>query len=187
MNQLERLLADARAGLLADESSAFHEARFDSLQERETATGLLAANPGPTALLLLLALRREAPEAYAAVPSSARAETLAAALRERAVLNDFGFLDEDGNSFDREAARALLELGTDAVPALRPLLDDLQPGPLAGSEESTIAYMLGLRRADFAYNYLARILGYRPEFDPDPMIRDNHLAAMRTQLDAERR
>jgi hypothetical protein len=187
MNQLERLLADARVGVLAGESSAFHEARFDSAHECETATGLLAASPGPTALLLLLALRREAPEAYAAVPASARAETLAAALREYAVLNDFGYLDEDGNSYDREAARALLELGTDAVPALRPLLDDLQPGPLAGSEESTIAYALGLRRADFAYNYLARILGCRPEFDPDPTIRDNHLAAMRTQLDAEPR
>ncbi|WP_433289349.1 hypothetical protein ACQPZQ_38630 [Pseudonocardia sp. CA-142604] len=187
MNQLERLLADARVGVLAGESSAFHEARFDSAQDRETATGLLAASPGPTALLLLLALRREAPEAYAAVPASARAETLASALREYAVLNDFGYLDEDGNSFDREAARALLELGTDAVPALRPLLDDLQPGPLAGSEESTIAYVLGLRRADFAYNYLARILGCRPEFDPDPVIRDDHLTAMRSHLDAERR
>jgi hypothetical protein len=90
--------------LLAEASSAFHEARFGSPQERETAAGLLTANPGPTSLLLLLALRREAPEAYAAPRSSARAETLAVALRERAVLNDFGFLDEDGSSFDREAA-----------------------------------------------------------------------------------
>jgi hypothetical protein len=133
------------------------------------------------------ALRREAPEAYAAVPASARTETLAAALRERAMLNDFGYLDEDGSSFDREAGEALLELGTDAIPALRPLLDDLRPAPLAGSEESTLAYMLGLRRADFAHHYLARILGRRPEFDPDPVIRDNHLAAMRTELDAQRR
>jgi hypothetical protein len=67
-----------------------------------------------------------------------------------------------GSSFDREAGEALLELGTDAISALRPLLDDLRPAPLAGSEESTLAYMLGLRRADFARHYLARILAAGP-------------------------
>jgi hypothetical protein len=108
---------------------------------------------------------------------------LGAALRERANLNDFGYLDETGGH-DREAGRALLELGPDAVAALRPELDDMNAGQLEGSEEATLTHVYGLRRADFAYRYLARILGREPEFDPDPAVRDRHIAALRDELDA---
>jgi hypothetical protein len=41
-----------------------------------------------------------------------------------------------------------------------------------------------VRRADFAYSYLARILGTRPKFDPDPAVRDRHIAELRAQLQA---
>jgi hypothetical protein len=181
MTQLDRLLADAEADLLAAESKAYRDARFDDA-ERDRAAGWIAANPQANALLLLLALRREAPDAYAGIPPDARARVLAAALGERAVLNDFGWIGERGAGHDREAGEALLELGEAAIPALRPLLDDLSEAPLEGSEEATLADELELRRADFAYRYLARIRGREPEFDNDPAVRDQQIARLRADL-----
>jgi hypothetical protein len=182
-SQLDRLLADAEDDLLAAKSPAYREARFDDPGERATAVGWTTANPRANALLLLLALRREAPEAYAEIPAAARAEVLAAALRERAVLNDFGYLDESGG-YDREAGQALLELGDAAIGPLRPVLDDMNDGNLSGSEEATLADEYGLRRADFAYRYITRILGRDEPFDPDPAARDRRIAALREELDA---
>ena len=182
MSQLDDLLADAEADLLAAESRAYAAARFDDPAERDAAVGWIRANPRANALLLLLALRREAPDAYAAIPAEARAQVLAAALAERAVLNDFGWIGERGAGHDREAGQALLELGEAAVPALGPLLDDLSEAPLEGSEEATLADELGLRRADFAYRYLARIRGGEPEFDNDPAVRDEQIARLRAEL-----
>ena len=181
MSTLERLLADAGDDLLTAQSEAFAAARFDDAGERERAAGWLTANPGADAILLLLALRREAPDAYRAIPAERRAATLAAALRERANLNDFGYIDADGG-LDRDAGKALLELGAAAVAPLAAELDDLEPGQLEGSEEATLTDVYGLRRADFAYRYLARVLGREPEFDPDPAVRDRHIAALRAAL-----
>jgi hypothetical protein len=182
-SQLEALLGDAEDELVAEGSDAYEEARFDDPAEREAAVGWLTANPRANAILLLLALRRRAPEAYASVPAAARAQVLAAALRERAVLNDFGYIDERGDH-DGEAGRALLELGPEAVAALRPELDDHNKAQLEGSEAGALVRTFGLRRADFAYRYLTRILGREPEFDPDPAVRDGHIAALRAELDA---
>jgi hypothetical protein len=92
-------------------------------------------------------------------------------MRDRAALNDFGYIDEEGG-YDREAGRALLELGDAAVRPLTEELDDMNPGQLDGSEEATLTEIYGLRRADFAYRYLARILGLEPKFDADPAVRD---------------
>ena len=58
----------------------------------------------------------------------------------------------------------------------------MNPGQLEGSEEATLTDVYGLRRADFAYRYLARILGEEPRFDPDPAVRDRHIAALRERL-----
>jgi len=181
LNQLERLLSDAEDDVPAAESDAYESARFDDPAERDAAVGWLRANAGASGLLLLLALRREAPEAYASIVPETRARILTAALRERASLNDFGYIDEDGG-FDREAGEALLELGDAAVGSLAEELDDLNPGQLEGSEEATLTHIYGLRRADFAYRYLARILGRQPEFDPEPAVRDRHIAELRESL-----
>jgi hypothetical protein len=182
-SQLERLLADAEDDLLTVQSDAYGSARFDDPGERDAAVGWLTANPTSNAILLLLALRREAPEAYASIPPAARAKVLAAAMRERAELNDFGYIDEEGG-YDREAGQALLELGSDAVEALRPELDDRNPAQADGSEESTLIDAFDLRRADFAYRYMSRLLGREPAFDPDPAERDRHIAALRDELGA---
>lgn len=183
MSQLERLLSDAEEDLLAAESNAYEAARFDDPGERETAVGWLRANPTANGILLLLALRREAPAAYESIPPETRAQILAAAMRERASLNDFGYIDDEGG-YDREAGKALLELGEAAVGPLAEELDDMNPGQLEGSEEATLTEIYQLRRADFAYRYLARILGVQPKFDPDPAVRDEHIAELRALLKA---
>ena len=181
MSQLERLIADAREEILAEESDAFEAARFDDPAERESTVAWLRAHQAADGILALLALRREAPDAYASIPPEARARILAAALRDRAALNDFGYLDEEGGH-DRDAGRALLELGDAAVAPLAEELGDMNPGQLEGSEEATLTESYGLRRADFAYRFLARILGLEPEFDPDPGVRDERIAALRERL-----
>jgi hypothetical protein len=182
MSQLQRLLTDAEDDLSAAESETYATARFDDPTERERAVGWLTANPGANAILLLLALRREAPDAYRSIPAARRADTLVAALRERANLNDFGYIDE-GGGYDREAGKSLLELGEAAIAPLAGELDDVGPAQLEGSEEATLTDVYDLRRADFAYRYLARILGREPDFDPDPAVRDRHIAELRRELD----
>jgi hypothetical protein len=184
MSRLERLLADAEDDMTAAESEAFAAARFDDPADREPAVARLTANPDANAILLLLALRREAPDAYRSIPAGKRARILVAAMRERANLNDFGYIDEAGG-YDREAGKALLELGKAAVGPLAEELGDLNPGQLEGSEEATLTEIYGLRRADFAYRYLARILGREPDFDPDPAVRDRHIAELRGALASE--
>ena len=181
MSQLERLLADAEDDLLAAESGALEAARFEDPGEGETAAGWLRANPTAAGILVLLALRREAPDAYASIPPETRARVLVAAMRDRGALNDFGYIDESGG-YDRDAGRALLELGDAAVGPLAEELGDMNPGQLEGSEEATLTDAYGLRRADFAYRFLARILGEQPRFDPDPAVRDGHIAALRERL-----
>lgn len=178
---IERLLSDAEEELISDASPAFAQARLDDPSDRAAAAGWIAANPRSNAILLLLALRRDAPDAYAAIPVQARAEVLAAALRERAELNDFGYLDESGG-YDREAGKALLELGPAAVPALAPELDDMNPGQLEGSEEATLVDVYDLRRADFAYRFIRRLRGEPADFDPDPAVRDERIAALKREL-----
>jgi hypothetical protein len=178
MSQLEHLLSDADDDVPAAESDAYESARFDDPREVEKAVGWLQANPTAGAILLLLALRREAPAVYGSIPAEVRARILTAAMRERATLNDFGYIDGEGG-LDREAGEALLELGEAAVQPLAEELDDMNPGQLEGSEEATLTDIYGLRRADFAYRYLARILGVQPKFDPDPAVRDRHISELR--------
>jgi hypothetical protein len=185
LSQLERLIEDAREELLADESDAYEAARFDDPDERDATVARLREHPTADGILALLALRREAPDAYASIPAATRARILTAAMRDRAALNDFGYIDEEGG-YDREAGRALLELGDAAVEPLAGELADTNPGQLEGSEEATLTEIYGLRRADFAYRFLARILGLEPAFDPDPAVRDEQIAALRERLRAER-
>jgi hypothetical protein len=178
---IERLLSDAEDDLISDASPAFAETRLDDPDVSAAAAGWIAANPRANAILLLLALRRDAPDAYASVPTQARAQVLAAAMRERAELNDFGYLDETGG-YDREAGKALIELGPDAIPALVPELDDHNAGQLEGSEEATLVDVYGLRRADFAYRFIRRLRGEPADFDPDPAVRDERIAALKREL-----
>lgn len=181
MSQIDDLIADSEDGLPAFDSPAYEAARLEDPKTRDAAVERIGSRPDHSSFLLLLALRRDAREAYDALPASTRAAVLCAGLRGNVALNDFGVLDTDG-SRDGHAARALIETGGVTVPLLAALLDDRSPAGLDGSEESTIARTLRLRRADFAYRYLSLILGREPEFDADPSARDVHIAELRAAL-----
>jgi hypothetical protein len=102
-------------------------------------------------------------------------------LAHQTYLNDWGYLDP-GGSHDGEAAQALLEMGTDALPQLLPLLDDSQPARLYGSEEATITKLYQYRRKDFAYHYIALILGLSSPFNADPAQRDQEIERLKAQM-----
>jgi hypothetical protein len=129
-----------------------------------------------------MALRRDDPTAYSAITPTARGAVLVAALRTLTFLNDFGYL-EPNESWDGPAAQALLGTGDAAAPALRAALDDHAPAPLRGSEEATLAELHDYRRADFAYRYLALVLGRPAVFLATPAERDALIAQARTWPD----
>jgi hypothetical protein len=176
----ERLIAASEAGQVLPEAEDYLDPHFEG-DEAEVAARWIEANPGHSAFHLLMTLEHGAPEVYAGIPAAVRAKVLAATLAEHRQLNDFGYLDPQG-SYDGPAALALLELGQAAVPALRPLLDDLSRAFLSGSEEATMAKLYGYRRADFALRYLSQILGEDASFDKDPARRDQAIAALREKL-----
>jgi hypothetical protein len=176
----ERLIAASEAGQVLPEAEDYLDPHFEG-DEAEAAARWIEANPGHSAFHLLMTLERWAPDVYAGIPAEVRAKVLAATLAEHRQLNDFGYLAPDG-SYDGPAALALVELGRAAIPALRPLLDDTSKAFVSGSEEATMAKLYGYRRADFAFRYLAQILGEDPTFEKDPARRDEAIAALRAKL-----
>jgi hypothetical protein len=179
--QISALVADGEAGVLLGISDAYESARFDADTAR-TAAERIRERPDASALHLLLALRREAPETYRELPPELRAEVLVAALRDFPHLNDFGWMEPDGHGHDRTAAQALLELGDAARAPLVRLLDDDRPAPLAGSEAATMSSTYGYRRSDYAQRYLSKLLRRDASFAADPAERDKVIAALRAEL-----
>jgi hypothetical protein len=177
---IQPLIADAENGLTLQESSAYRSARLDDAAVA-AALRSLGEKPDFSRYHLLMALRRERPQAYADVPAERRAAILTAALAHARWLNDFGYLDP-GGSFDDVAAQALLESGSVAMPALAQLLGDQRPAPLRGSEAATMSKLYGYRRCDYAYRYLSLVLGEQPEFPAAPDERDAMIARLRERV-----
>ncbi len=145
------------------------------------ALDFLNANPNYRSYHLLLAIRRYYPNSYSTIAESTRAQILVSALQHLNWLNDWGYLHPN-KSFDGESAIALLETRNKALPYLRPLLDDDSKAPLFGSEIATVSTKYNLRRKDFAFRYISLILGDAPTFHQDPIIRDQHIATLKTRL-----
>ena len=103
-------MADGEAGVPLGISDAYESAHFDADAAR-AAAAQIGERPDASALHLLLALRREAPEVYRELAPELRARVLVGALRDLPYLNDFGWMEPDGHGHDRTAAQALLELG----------------------------------------------------------------------------
>jgi hypothetical protein len=179
---IDDLLADAAGHVLTSQSVSWRSGALPD-DEVERAAQVVSATPDESTYLVLMALRRDAPAAYSTLPPGVRAAVLVAALRTLTFLNDFGYLEPD-ESWDAAAAHALVECGASAVPLLRAALDDLAPAPLRGSEEATLATLHGCRRADFAYRYLALLLGRPAVFLATPEARDVLIAEARTWPDA---
>jgi hypothetical protein len=179
--QIEALVADGEAGVPLGISDAYESAHFDADAAR-AAAAQIAERPDASALHLLLALRREAPDVYRELAPELRARVLVGALRDLPYLNDFGWMEPDGHGHDRTAAQALLELGDAARAPLAGLLDDDRPAPLAGSEAATMSSAYGYRRSDFAYRYLSKLMRRDAPFAADAAQRDEAIAALRGEL-----
>jgi hypothetical protein len=174
---IARLVQDSLDERLLAQSEAYEDAAFDPATA-EIAAREVTERSDASAFHLLMALRDAAPAAYEALPASVRAAVLVDALRTQPELNDWGYL-EPGGGYDGPAATALLETGDAAIAPLRALLDDDAPAEMTGSEIAEMAYRLRYRRKDFAYRYLALLLGREPAFEPDPAERDRAIAALR--------
>lgn len=177
---VEDLVAEAVRGLPAMKSETLPAVRL-TVAERAAAVAYAEAHPDHSAYLVLLALRRGEPDAYADVRNPTKAAVLTDALAHLVFLNDWGHLDPAG-SHDGEAAVALLDVGPDAVAELRPLLDDGRPAPLFGSEPATLSSTYGYRRKDFTYRYVSLLLGREPTFDADPATRDAAIRELQDDL-----
>lgn len=149
-----------------------------SKKEIKEAVQYITAHPDYTAYHLLFALRRQTDSMYKSIADSIRARILMDALVNLNYLNDWGYLDKD-ESFDGEAARAVLELNRTALPYLIPILDDEREAPLFGTEEATMSSIYKYRRKDFAYRYVSQILGLEPLFASDPKERDEIIESFR--------
>lgn len=135
------------------------------------------------AYLVAMALREGASEAYASLPAAQRARILCAALATQPTLNDWGTL-EDLDGIEGPAARALLELGPEALASLRRLLRDTSAAPLRGSEAATLSHHHEYRRCDYAYRLACTLLGEPVRFVASTAERDRHIAALEARLDA---
>lgn len=177
---IDALVADSTAGLTLMESETLRDIKPSS-EDEQLFQSYVAAHPDRSAYHVLFALRRHAPDAYRSLPGPIKAQILVNALAQLKMLNDWGYLDLS-ESHDGEAALALLELGTEALKPLIPLLDDARPAPLFGSEEATLSSMYHYRRKDFAYRYIMLILGQKPMFDASPDARDVKFAQLKSSL-----
>jgi hypothetical protein len=140
---------------------------------------------------LLMALRRDSPDTYKETPVEVRAAILSSALREMGLYNDWGDLDPEywakfmtqpEKSPGCRPARALMEIGTPAIPYLVPILEDRRDAWLAGSEEATYSIDCRYRKADWAHMFISRILKVPYPFNEDPGERDKSIAKLKRAI-----
>lgn len=177
---IDQLVAESSSGQTLMRSALLSNIQLGS-DEIDAVQAYIGSHADHSTYHLLFALRRLAPAAYERLPNETKARVLADALAHQTYLNDWGYLDP-GGSHDGEAAQALLALGADALPALTPLLDDDSPAMLFGSEAATLSSSYQYRRKDFAYRYIARIVGLPASFNADPAQRDQEIEHLKAQI-----
>jgi len=126
-------------------------------------------HPDYSSYHLLMTLRKYFPIAYGQITSGQKAAILCSNLTTVIAMNDWGDLVPP---WDDKAAKALLELGKDALGPLLPVLKNNTAARLNGSDEATDSIVYHFRRKDYAYRYISLILGRRPEFSEDVRTRD---------------
>jgi hypothetical protein len=151
--------------------------------ERAAAESYVRRHPDRTSYLLLDELREYFPDAYARLPLDTRAAVLCDALKHHKCCNDWGILSTHDWA-NHEAARALVETGRAALPHLRPLLDDRSDFHYERFKAYSTSTAEHYRRCDFAHRYACQIMAVRPEYDPDPAVRDKAIEQLKRSLDA---
>jgi hypothetical protein len=175
-----QLVAESKAGLSLVESKILPTAQFDR-DDAQAAEEYIHNHKDYTAYHLLFALRKAAPDLYGSIPDSTRASILCSTLQNSRYLNDWGYL-EPNESFDGEAAIALLATGRKALDCLKAILDDEREAPLFGTEEATMSSTYRYRRKDFAYRYILLALGRPSRFRPVPSERDQDIRELQKNL-----
>jgi hypothetical protein len=133
---------------------------------------------GNTAFLALEALREADPVAYNALSVRERAEVYVDALKSSLFYNAWGL---PGYQLT-PTAKALINLGDDAVWVLEPLLRDQRPAPLSGSQDATTSSMYKNRICDYAWVLISEI-EHRPYiYSQDPTERDRAIAVLLQRL-----
>jgi hypothetical protein len=141
----------------------------------------IKANRDYTSYFLLLLLRQDYPDSYGKIPKKDKAAVLCSALKNATSLNDWGHLG-GGAAYDYNSAKALTEIGKDAIEFLLPLLDDKADALHWGSKAATISFASKYRRCDFAYRYTLLILERQPEFHRDLADRDKDIAELKREV-----
>ncbi len=136
---------------------------------------------GPSALMAMRLLARLAPEER--FTDDARAIVYASALeRERNYIR-WGAITK-GELLPGVYAHELLGLGPAAVPYLRKLLSSRRPAPVLGGEPERVNRRQQDRVGDYAWVFLARLLGRPIVYAEDPRDRDDAIRAFERGLDA---
>jgi hypothetical protein len=121
-----------------------------------------------SSLLGLLALRRVSSTQYHSLETSFRVNTLTSSLESSQYFNTWGI----PNLYWEDAAKALIEEGSAAEPALLKLLRDKRPAPVFGSEGATVDAQFHYRVCDYAWALLNEIRHQKVELPADPAERD---------------
>jgi hypothetical protein len=140
----------------------------------------ILSHPDYTSYHLLFAIRTSFPERYACLSPETKAAVLCSTLQHVLVLNDWGCLDDP--SCDGEAALALLETGSAAIPFLQKILDDDADAFLEGSADATVSINDHYRRCDFAYRYICLINRWPPRYSTEIAERDRYINKLKTRL-----
>jgi hypothetical protein len=133
---------------------------------------------GNTAFLALEALREADPARYNSLTARERVDIYVDALRNSSFYNAWG---PPGYQLTA-TAHALIDLGEDAVAALKPLLSDPQEAPLSGSEDATTSTMYGNRLCDYAWVLISEIMRRPYVYSQDPAERDQAIQALSQEL-----
>ena len=134
-------------------SLAFRELKTRKDVNTDTLASIVTQLRNADALLPLLLIRTLSDKAYLQVPVELRASVLTDALDQSKTFNAWGlppFYLED-------AAKALIECGRSALPALERLLTNTRPAPVYGSQQYP---QYKYRLCDYALFFIERIQGH---------------------------
>jgi hypothetical protein len=180
--QLHSMSATQLVGELASDSAKGRES-FNSSAYRETVSrGEAVAGElkqsltrrDQSSLLALLALRQVSPGTYNSLEDSLRVAVLTSSLENSQYFNAWGI----PNFYWEDAAKALIEEGASAEPALLKLLGDKRPAPVFGSEGATVDAQFHYRVCDYAWALLNEITRQKVEAPADPAERDRLIEKM---------
>lgn len=122
----------------------------------------------------LLALRSMSEQSYQSLEPQLRISVLVDALRTSEYFNTWGIPD----LYWEDAAKAIIDEGTDAEKALIPILDDKRPAPVWGEEEVLHFEEYQYRVADYALALILAIRGDERPIPADPGERDQMITSL---------